>query len=249
MKPVRVGQLLATVLLAVVTLALPVSSAAQEARGTITGTILDASKGVIPGATVTVTNIAMGTDVSVVTNEHGFFQATYLIPGAYRITVELSGFKKLVREGIEVRVGDRLALESRWKSAEPSRKSRSVAATPLLETDHRVDWASRRRAPRGGAADSAWRSVRAHRSGAPAPRSLRSSRLDRPFEPTHIVGYAMNGTRANRSDVTIDGIPSTATANAGEITASFVPPQGLVQEFNVQTATFDAVASATPKGA
>ncbi len=41
-----------------------------------------------------------------------------------------------------------------------------------------------------------------------------SARLDRPFEPTHIVGYSMDGTRGNRSDLTIDGVPSTATANA-----------------------------------
>ncbi|MGB2716341.1 MAG: TonB-dependent receptor, partial [Vicinamibacterales bacterium] len=49
-------------------------------------------------------------------------------------------------------------------------------------------------------------------------------------------------------DVTIDGIPSTATANAGEITASFVPPQGLVQEFKVETATFDASLGNTEGG-
>ena len=77
---------------------------------------------------------------------------------------------------------------------------------------------------------------------------MRSSRLDRPFEPTHIVGYTMNGTRANRSDLTIDGIPSTATANAGEVTATYVPPQGLVQEFRVQTATFDASLGNTEGG-
>ncbi len=45
---------------------------------------------------------------------------------------------------------------------------------------------------------------------------------------------------ANRSDVTIDGVPSTSTANASEVIASFVPPQDLIQEFKVQTATFDA---------
>ena len=67
-----------------------------------------------------------------------------------------------------------------------------------------------------------------------------SMRLDRPFEPTHIVGYAMNGTRGNRSDLTIDGVPSTATANANEVIASYVPPPDIVQEFKVQTATFDA---------
>ena len=50
----------------------------------------------------------------------------------------------------------------------------------------------------------------------------------------------MNGTRGNRSDLTIDGVPSTATANANEVIASYVPPPDIVQEFKVQTATFDA---------
>ena len=65
-------------------------------------------------------------------------------------------------------------------------------------------------------------------------------RLDRPFEPTHVIGYAMDGTRGNRSDLLIDGLPSTATANANEVIATYVPPSDLVQEFKVQTATFDS---------
>jgi hypothetical protein len=67
-----------------------------------------------------------------------------------------------------------------------------------------------------------------------------STRLDRPFEPTHIVGYAVDGTRGNRSDLLIDGAPSTATANANEVIASYVPPSDIVQEFKVQTSTFDS---------
>jgi outer membrane receptor protein involved in Fe transport len=75
-----------------------------------------------------------------------------------------------------------------------------------------------------------------------------SSRLDRPFEPTHIVGYSMDGTRGNRSDLTIDGVPSTATADAGQVIASYVPPADIVQEFKVQTATFDASSGNTEGG-
>src|SRR6188474_3180787 len=100
-------------LLRLLLLCLFVSNAAQaqESRGTITGTVVDQSKAVVPGATVVVTNVAMGTSVTAVTNETGFFQASYLIPGMYKIAVELSGFKKLVREGVQVQVGDRLQLE------------------------------------------------------------------------------------------------------------------------------------------
>src|SRR5437660_1643784 len=46
--------------------------------------------------------------------------------------------------------------------------------------------------------------------------------------------------RSNRSDLMIDGVPSTATANANEVIASYVPPTDIIQEFKVQTATFDS---------
>jgi hypothetical protein len=212
---------------------------AQESRGTVTGTVVDQSKAVVPGATVVITNLAMGTDVTAVTNETGFFQAAYLIPGPYRITVELSGFKKLVREGIDVRVGDRIQLELQLQLGGTEEAITVTAEAPLLETTNGsigqvVD--ARRIAELPTPHGDPYALI-----GLAAGTSfMRSARLDRPFEPTHIVGYSMNGTRANRSDVTIDGLPSTSTANAGEITASFVPPQGLVQEFKVQTATFDA---------
>src|SRR5688572_12867560 len=104
---VRLARVMVVVLL---TLA-PRIAAAQDARGTLTGTVVDASKSLVPGASVTATNIAMGTEMSAVTNADGFFQIPYLIPGAYKVTVELSGFKKWVRESVDVRVADRLELQ------------------------------------------------------------------------------------------------------------------------------------------
>jgi hypothetical protein len=74
------------------------------------------------------------------------------------------------------------------------------------------------------------------------------ARLDRPFEPTHIVGFAMGGSRGNLSDVTLDGAPTTATANGNQVIASYVPPTDIVQEFKVQTATFDAQFGQTQGG-
>lgn len=212
---------------------------AQESRGTITGTVVDASKAVIPGATVTITNVARGTSIVAVTNEVGFFQAPYLISGTYRITVELSGFKKLVREGIEVRVDDRIQIELPLQLGGTEEEITVTAEAPLLSTTN---------ASLGQVIDAKRVAELPIPHGDPyaliglaaGASFMRSARLDRPFEPTHIVGYAMNGVRSNRSDITIDGLPSTSTANAGEITASYVPPQGLVQEFKVQTAIFDA---------
>ena len=75
----------------------------------------------------------MGTTVTIVTNEVGFYQAPYLIPGIYQVNAELQGFKKAARE-VEVRIADRLEVDLRSPSARPSSRSPSLADTPLLET-------------------------------------------------------------------------------------------------------------------
>ncbi|MPY89673.1 MAG: hypothetical protein GEU99_17345 [Luteitalea sp.] len=235
----RVAHVLAAMLVVTATLGWPGSSSGQEARGTVTGTVRDASGGVVPGATVTITNEAMGTNVSVVTNDRGFFQAPYLLPGTYQLVAELSGFKRYVREALQVRVSDTLDLEVVLEIGQPEEEVTVTASTPLLETTS---------ASLGQVVDTRRVAELPTPHGDPfaligvagGVSSMGALRLDRPFEPTHIVGYAMAGTRSNRSDITIDGVPSTSTANAGEVIASYVPPQDLVQEFKVQTATFDA---------
>ena len=58
----------------------------------------------------------------------------------------------------------------------------------------------------------------------------------------------MAGSRGNLSDVTLDGAPTTATANGNQVIASYVPPTDIVQEFKVQTATFDAQFGQTQGG-
>lgn len=238
---------LAVSLLTMLVLLVPRGATAQEARGVITGSVVDTSAGALPGATVTVTNVAMGTDVVVVTNEAGVFNVPYLLPGAYRVTVDMPGFKRFVREGLEVRVADRLQLPVELEIGDAAEEITVSADTPLLVTTNAslgqvVDMRRIAELPTPHGDPFAL-------MGLAGGVSFRGSpRLDRPFEPTHIVGYAMAGTRSNRSDITIDGVPSTSTANANEVIASFVPPQDLVAEFKVQTATFDAASGNTEGG-
>jgi hypothetical protein len=227
--------------------ALATAAHAQDSRGAITGTVTDPSKAPVPGATVTVTNTDMGTTVTAVTNETGSFQVPYLIAGTYKLAVELQGFKKYVRDKIDVRIADRLEVDVVLEIGGTVEEVTVSASTPLLETTN---------ASLGSVLDSRRVSELPTPHGDPyALIGLASGvsytgsiRLDRPFEPTHIVGYAMDGTRGNRSDLTIDGVPSTATANANEVIASYVPPADIVQEFKVQTATFDASMGNTEGG-
>ena len=195
---------------------------------------------------MTITNKEMGTTVTAITNDVGFYQVPYLIPGTYQVNAELQGFKKAARE-VEVRIADRLEVDLSLAVGETVESVTVTADTPLLETTN---------ASLGNVVDSRRISQLPTAHGDPyaliglaaGVTYTGSARLDRPFEPTHIVGYAMDGTRGNRSDLTIDGVPSTATANAGEVIASYVPPADIVQEFKVQTATFDASTGNTEGG-
>lgn len=76
----------------------------------------------------------MGTNVTVNTNDVGFFQAPYLIPGTYRIVAELSGFKRHVREGLQLRVGDTLDVELTLDVGGAAEAVTVTADAPLLET-------------------------------------------------------------------------------------------------------------------
>lgn len=220
-------------------LVLPAPVDAQETRGRITGRVTDASKAVIPGATVTVTDVARNTTVSVVSNEQGLFQANYLVPGTYRVTVELQGFKKYVQENVVLQMTETRDLAVTLEVGGLQEAVNVTAEAPTVNTSD---------ASLGLVVDQARLASLPLIHGDPykimglatGVAHINSQRLDRPFEPTHIIGYAYQGTRSNRSDLLIDGAPSTATANANEVIASYVPPSDLVQEFKVQTATFDA---------
>ena len=66
------------------------------------GRVTDSSAAAVPGAAVTLTNVDTGSVRAVTTNSAGDWEARFLTPGNYRITIELSGFKPLRREGITV---------------------------------------------------------------------------------------------------------------------------------------------------
>lgn len=226
-------------------LALP--GLAQETRGTIVGRVLDASGASVGGAKVSVSHLEMGTRLNLVTNSDGLFQAPLLLPGGYRVEVEATGFKKFQKSGIEVRINDRIQVDATLEVGAATDSVTVTADSASLNTES---------ASTGQVIDSQRIAKLPVSYGNPfsliglsgGVSFARDPRLDRPFEPTHIVGYAMNGTRANRSDVTLDGVPSTATANPNEVTATYVPPTDLVSEFKVQTSTYDASMGNTEGG-
>ena len=58
----------------------------------------------IPVVTVTITNTEKGTSLTYQTNQHGYCNAPFLIPGAYHVKVEKSGIRTELRSGIVLKV-------------------------------------------------------------------------------------------------------------------------------------------------
>src|SRR5258705_9429916 len=82
------------VVLLLVGLLVPASAFAQGGTtSTISGTILDNTGGVVPGANVSAKHNATGVAQEAITNADGSFSIPGLQVGAYTVTVSLQGFK------------------------------------------------------------------------------------------------------------------------------------------------------------
>jgi hypothetical protein len=89
---------------------LSAASFGQNVTGTVSGTVSDSKGGVIPNVKVTVTNADQKVDVrTMTTDERGQYVAALLPVGRYNVTVEVSGFKKVVQSGIVLNVDDKIA--------------------------------------------------------------------------------------------------------------------------------------------
>ena len=76
----------------------------QSSNATLSGTVSDAAKAFIPGATITATNTATGVVSTAVSNETGTYNIPSLLPGVYTVSAELPGFQ--IRTFTDVRLGN-----------------------------------------------------------------------------------------------------------------------------------------------
>ncbi|HLN08819.1 MAG TPA: carboxypeptidase-like regulatory domain-containing protein, partial [Xanthobacteraceae bacterium] len=88
--------------LLVIALAGALALSAQTNRGSISGTVTDQTQGVIPAATVTVTDVGTNEIRKVSTSESGSYAVPNLEPVTYRIEVESKGFRKEVVQNVKV---------------------------------------------------------------------------------------------------------------------------------------------------
>src|ERR1051325_5127662 len=87
------------------------ASAQTTGAATIVGTVTDSTGAVVPAAKVTVVNTETNFQFAGLMNQDGYYYVPYLRPGTYNVTIEAPGFKKYVREGLELRTNDQPRID------------------------------------------------------------------------------------------------------------------------------------------
>jgi hypothetical protein len=116
-------------------LVLSALSAFAQDTATLTGTVTDSTGAVVANAKVTATNLATNFETDTTTNTEGLYRMPFLRPGDYRIKVVAPGFKNLIRDNIELRVGATLPINAVLELGSLTESVQVSAAAPLLETE------------------------------------------------------------------------------------------------------------------
>ena len=114
------------------------SAAAQTDTGEISGVVRDTQGGVLPGVTIVAEHLDSGTRIERVTDGEGRYFLPSLRTGTYTLTADLTGFRRIIRSGLMLRLGQTLAIDFQL---EPGGVSEEVVVTgdpPLLRTNAEI---------------------------------------------------------------------------------------------------------------
>ena len=207
---------------------------AQDFRGSIVGKITDASGAVLPGVTVAVSNDETKVQQVVVSDTDGAFRVPYLNVGNYTVTVTLQGFKKVVRTGAKVTVGEAVRMDLVLEPGPVNEVVTVVAESPLLNTTTgisgmTIDAKQIAQLPLGDG--TAYMLTRL----APGIMDTSDLHFARPMDNGNLAGIVANGVQGG-NEFTIDGTFNMSNARG----TGFSPPSDAISSFKVQTNAFDA---------
>lgn len=217
----------------------------QESRGSIAGRVTDTSGAVVPSVSVRITNVATGVTTTAAANEEGLYVVRYLIPGLYRIEAEKPGFKRVLREGIELRINDELEVDLALSVGELTETVTVTSYVPPLESTDAsygqvVD--SRRVAELPLPYDNPNLLMKL----SPAVNVTGNVMQDQPWEPLNTTQYTMGGTPSTSGEYSMDGSSNSYTDNGNfAVSPAWTAPADAVAEMKIQTATFDATTGQT----
>src|SRR5579862_3078351 len=204
------------------------------ASGTILGTVVDPSNGVIAGASVDVTNVGTNVTSHTVTTSSGDYTVPYLQPGTYEVTVQAAGFKKSVTANINLVVGQTAREDVTMRPGDVTTTVEVQSNTAALDTDtpeigQTVTQRQVDQLPLNGR-----NFINLLFIGAGAVQTVGEQGQMRQAEGNAI---SINGGRPESNNYTLDGIVNTDPAL---VTPSVILSQDAIREFNVLSDDYSA---------
>ena len=129
MRGLRIGVAAITIVLSAAVL----PARAQQGTSELGGKVTDPQGGVLPGVTIVVTNEDTGLFREVQTGAGGIYFVSQMIPGRYRVTAKLEGFKALDRRGIALNVGQTTTLDLSLEVGELAETITVTGDAPLVD--------------------------------------------------------------------------------------------------------------------
>ncbi|WP_446743411.1 carboxypeptidase regulatory-like domain-containing protein [Silvibacterium acidisoli] len=112
-----------------------VAVAQVSTQGTITGVLTDPGNTALPNAHITVTDVKTNVSTEVQTNETGYYEVDNLNPDTYTITMSAEGFATVVRQGITLPTGGKIAVPMTMKYSSKAETVTVTADASLLNTE------------------------------------------------------------------------------------------------------------------
>jgi hypothetical protein len=199
-------------------------------QGSILGEVTDASKGVLPGAEINVTNLATGLTQTAIADTNGNFEILALPIGWYSVTVSMSGFKTWKVERVELTVGDRRRVSPVLEVGAVSEQVSVEGGSSLLQTERSsvttvVQMQQIRELPL---------SARNAVTLVNLVPGMRRGGDTGPERGTTVQGFGLRGTQ---TEFQLDGLNANAAMDEGGIT---IPNVDTIAEFSVETSSFSA---------
>ncbi|MFB3905676.1 MAG: carboxypeptidase regulatory-like domain-containing protein [Acidobacteriota bacterium] len=208
----------------------------QTEKGAITGRVTDEQGGMVPGASVTVTSVSTNVSTTYQTSDVGTYEAPFLTPGLYKVTVTMPGFATSVSENIEVHVGDRVGVDFRLKVGEVkdtitvSGATESLMQTETASIGQLVDNKTIVTLPNADRNIYALLSLNSS-VGQPPGGNGPAFRLETGGQ------FAVAGSRPSSMTFKIDGLSNTDPAFG---TPTITPSLDAVREFKLQSHAYSA---------
>jgi hypothetical protein len=213
---------------------------AQFDTATVVGTVKDNTGGVVPGATVTLTNVDTGVAAVRVTEANGSYEFMTVRIGRYKVTAELSGFATAVADNVQVAVGARQRVDLQLAPGQLTETVQVTGTSVLLETDS----SQRGQLITGKQAVELPLNGREYSTLALLSPGVRLSTLNTGSVTTtpREGSFNVNGMRSTFNNFLLDGLDNNAygTSNQGFSNQVMQPSPDAVAEFKVVTNNMSA---------